>query len=60
MESNERSNCQDKKKKRNYTFPESIIIDKIDINDNKTFSSDRVLNKEHFDGKTMQKMYTKS
>ena len=38
MESNERSNCQDKKKKRNYTFPENIIIDKIDINDTKVIA----------------------
>ena len=28
--------------------------------DIKTFSTDRVLNKEHFYGKTMQKMRTKS
>ena len=37
MESNERSNCQDKKK-RNCTFPENIIIDKIDINDTKVIA----------------------
>ena len=49
-------NCLDKNLKKHFVW----YLEKEKGYDIETLSIDRVLNKDHFYGKIMQKMYTKS